>query len=122
MSDPAVLPAAGRSLFDGVAEGTCEGAGGCWNSESVFEVVTAVAVVGVDESDDDVAALSGVFVAVAVFVDANEAVAAAVVVVVDAAVVSPVALEQEFATIAGSDNVEVDLFGLVRLVGFFTSG
>ena len=91
-------------------EGSCEGAGGCWNSGTVFEVAAVGAVV------DGVANVveAGVFVAVEVgkavaVVEAVEVVAATVV----------VTLELGFPTIVDSDN---DLVGLVRLAGFFISG
>ena len=115
ISDPAaVLAVAGWSLFEGVVEGSCEGAGGCWNSGSVFEVAAVGAVVdGVSNVVE-----AGVVVAVANAVDVIKAVAVvdAVVVVAATAVVT---LELGFPTIVDSDNV---LVGLGRLAGFFISG
>ena len=115
ISDPAaVLAVAGWSLFEDVVEESCEGAGGCWNSGTVFEVAAVGAVV------DRVANVveAGVFVAVANAVDVSKAVAAVEAVVVVAATVV-VTLELGFPTIVDSDN---DLVGLVRLAGFFISG
>ena len=91
-------------------EGSCEGAGGCWNSGTVFVVAAVGAVV------DGVANVveAGVFVAVEV----GKAVAVVEAVVVVAATVV-VTLELGFPTIVDSDN---DLVGLVRLAGFFISG
>jgi hypothetical protein len=94
-------------------EGSCDGAGGCWNSGSDFVVAIVAALV---DSDGVAVAvevnLAGMFVAVVVF-EVTEATSVAVTVVaVD---------ELEFPTIVDSDNVEAGWLGLVRLVGFFMS-